>query len=78
MASKYDQTHILLKATSFLGSLHLVLGRFQTARQLLIEALDLSDDALGVEPKAWTFSSLIRHYNWTDEYDEALRACEEL
>lgn len=77
-AKKHDQPLVLLKATSFLGTLHLVLGRFQPARQLLIEALDLSEATSDKESKAWTLGSIIKHYNWTGEFSEALRLCDEL
>ena len=33
---------------------------------------------MGVEAKAWTLASLIKHYNWTAEFEEALDLCEEL
>jgi tetratricopeptide (TPR) repeat protein len=77
-ARESGQAQIYLKATSFLGSLHLVLGKFQTARQLLMEARDLSREPTGVEANAWTLASLIKHYNWTGEFEEALRLCEDL
>jgi class 3 adenylate cyclase/tetratricopeptide (TPR) repeat protein len=77
-AQKHDQPHILLKATGFLGLLHLVLGRFQPARQLLIEALDLSETSVDVEASAWTLGAMIKHDNWTGEFDKALQRCDEL
>ena len=77
-ARKSGQSQIYLKATSFLGSLHLVLGKFQTARQLLMEARGLSQEPTGVEANAWTLASLIKHHNWTGEFEEALHLCEEL
>ena len=77
-ARESGENDIYLKATSFLGSLQLVLGKFETARQLLVEALDLSQEAMGNEAKAWTLGSLIKHYNWTGEFEAALHLCEEL
>ena len=77
-ARESDENEIYLKATSFLGSLQLVLGKFETARQLLVEALDLSEEAMSNEAKAWTLGSLIKHYNWTGEFEAALHLCDEL
>ena len=43
-----------------------------------MEALDLSQEPTGVEANAWTLASLIKHYNWTGEFEEALHLCEDL
>ena len=63
---------ILLKAVSFLGQLHAVLGRLKKARPLLIHALDLSNDVKDPEGKSWSLAFLIQYYNWTGEFGEAL------
>ncbi|MBW2354948.1 MAG: AAA family ATPase [Deltaproteobacteria bacterium] len=69
---------VLLKSVSFQGFVYSVLGRLKEARPLLIQSLDLSDDATDLESRAWCLSYLIQYYNWTGEFKEALAICEEL
>ena len=69
---------VLLKAASFQGFVYSVLGKLKEARPLLIQALDLSEDATGLEGRAWCLSYLVQYYNWTGEFGEALTICEEL
>jgi len=69
---------VLLKAASFQGFVYSVLGKLKEARPLLIQALDLSEDAASLEGRAWCLSYLVQYYNWTGEFGEALTICEEL
>ena len=69
---------VLLKAASFQGFVYSVLGKLKEARPLLIQALDLSEDAISLEGRAWCLSYLVQYYNWTGEFGEALAICEEL
>ena len=78
LAGKHGLREILLKAASFEGFVHSVLGDLKKARPLLIQALDLSEDALDSEAKAWCLSYLIQYYNWTGELSEALAISHEL
>lgn len=78
LARKYDLHEILLKAASFKGFVYSVLGDLKKARPLLIQALDLSEDAVDAEGKAWCLSYLVQYYNWTGEFHEALAVSEEL
>ncbi|MCF8129294.1 MAG: AAA family ATPase, partial [Deltaproteobacteria bacterium] len=78
LANDHDLQEILLKAASFKGFVYSVLGDLKKARPLLIQALDLSEDAMSAEAKAWCLSYLIQYYNWTGEFGEALSIGDEL
>jgi predicted ATPase/class 3 adenylate cyclase len=69
---------VLLNAASFQGFVYSVLGNLKEARPLLIKALDLSEDAINLEGRAWCLSYLVQYYNWTGEFGDALTICEEL
>lgn len=77
-SERHGVLHIHLKACSFLGQLHSMLGRFEKARPLLIQSLDLSDEVYDPEGKAWSLAFLIQYYNWTGEFAEALALSHEL
>ncbi len=78
LANDHALQEILLKAASFKGFVYSVLGDLKKARPLLIQALDLSEDAVSAEAKAWCLSYLIQYYNWTGEFGEALSISDEL
>jgi class 3 adenylate cyclase/tetratricopeptide (TPR) repeat protein len=78
LASTHGFQEVLLKAASFKGFIHSVLGDLKKARPLLIQALDLSEDIVSLEAKAWSLSYLIQYYNWTGELSEALAVSDEL
>jgi tetratricopeptide (TPR) repeat protein len=78
LASQNRFQEILLKAASFKGSVHSVLGDLKKAKPLLIQALDLTEDVASLEGKAWCLSYLIQYYNWTGELSEALAISDEL
>ena len=78
LAGTHGLREILLKAASFEGFIYSVLGDLKKARPLLIQALDLSEDTLNSEAKAWCLSYLIQYYNWTGELSEALAVSDEL
>lgn len=78
LARKYHLSEIVLKAASFKGFVHSVLGEMKKAKPLLVEALDLSDDVTSPEGRAWCLSYLLQYYNWTGELFEALAISEEL
>jgi tetratricopeptide (TPR) repeat protein len=78
MGHRHGYQEILLKATSFLGFLYSVLGKLKEAKPLLIQALDLSEDASSLEAKAWCLAYATQYYNWTGEFGEALAISEEL
>lgn len=77
-AQQLHLADILLKATSFLGALHLMTGDMENARRLLVDAMDQSDDVSGLEARAWTLASLVKHYNWSGAFGDALAAADEL
>ena len=78
LANTHGFQEILLKATSFEGFIHSVLGDLKKAKPLLIQALDLTEDTVSLEGKAWSLSYLIQYYNWTGELSEALAVSDEL
>jgi class 3 adenylate cyclase/tetratricopeptide (TPR) repeat protein len=78
LANDHGLQEILLKTASFKGFVYSVLGDLKNARPLLIQALDLGQDAVSVEAKAWSLSYLIQYYNWTGEFGEALAISDEL
>ena len=78
LANDHDLQEILLKAASFKGFVYSVLGDLKRARPLLIQVLDLSEDVVSAEAKAWSLSYLIQYYNWTGEFGEALMISDEL
>ena len=78
LGQAYDLREILLKAASFQGFVYSVLGDLKKAKPLLIQALDLSEEAVSPEGKAWSLSYLIQYYNWTGELSEALAISDEL
>jgi len=78
LAQTHGLSEILLKADSFQGFVYSVMGDLKKAKPLLIQALDLSEDSVDIEGKAWCFSYLIQYYNWTGELSEALVVCDEL
>ena len=78
LANAHGFQEILLKATSFEGFVHSVLGDLKNAKPLLIQALDLTEDTVSLEGKAWSLSYLIQYYNWTGELSEALAVSNEL
>ncbi|MCF8129351.1 MAG: AAA family ATPase [Deltaproteobacteria bacterium] len=78
LANQNDLQEILLKAASFEGFVYSVLGDLKKAKPLLIQALDLSEDVISLEGKAWCLSYLIQYYNWTGELGEALAISDEL
>ncbi len=77
-AKRIGQHQIKLKATSFLGYLHLVLGKFKTGRALLDEAMALLDETLDMETRVWTLGALIKHDYWTGEFIRAMERCSSL
>ena len=78
LAQAKNIPEIMLKATSFQGFVHSVLGDLKKARPLLVHALDLSEEGISREGKAWCLSYLLQYYNWTGELSEALAVSEEL
>jgi class 3 adenylate cyclase/tetratricopeptide (TPR) repeat protein len=78
LAKTHGLSEIRLKAASFQGFVYSVMGDLKRAKPLLIQALDLSEDSVGIEGKAWCLSYLIQYYNWTGELREALVICDEL
>ena len=78
LAQAHDLQEILLKAASFQGFVYSVLGKLKKAKPLLIQALDLTEDAVSPEGKAWCLSYLVQYYNWTGELSEALNISDEL
>ncbi len=78
LAQTRDLGEIMLKATSFKGFVHSVLGDLKKAKPLLIQALDLSEEITSSESKAWCLSYLLQYYNWTGELSEALAISDEL
>lgn len=78
LAQTHGLSEIQLKTASFKGFVYSVMGDLKKAKPLLIQALDLSTDSVGIEGKAWCLSYLIQYYNWTGELNEALLICDEL
>jgi class 3 adenylate cyclase/tetratricopeptide (TPR) repeat protein len=78
LAQMHNLQETLLKATGFKGLVYSVLGDLKRAKPLLIQSIDLSEEPVSIEGKAWGLSYLLQYYNWTGELSEALAVSDEL